>query len=301
MVSSTSDGIKPPPQHLTAEQLSASLHGSKVGNSWTACCPSHEDVTPSLSISSSADGKVLVHCHTGCDQATVIDALRARGLWNQPGQRAVRSVPSQKPENKDNQQSALRLWQKGAPAIGTLVQTYLESRGLTLPAEAPIRFLPLHKHPSGGSWPTMLSLVQSRDNVPQAIHRTFLARDGSTKAPVQPNKMMLGKCAGGSVHLGQPKNGLMISEGIETGISAMQATGFPTWAALSTAGLRALELPDSAKFVVILADGDEPGEEAAIEAATRWQSQGRNVKIARPPKGQDLNDILLSTKEGEES
>jgi putative DNA primase/helicase len=28
-----------------------------------------------------ADGKVLVHCHAGCDQRIVIDALKARGLW----------------------------------------------------------------------------------------------------------------------------------------------------------------------------------------------------------------------------
>jgi putative DNA primase/helicase len=29
------------------------------------------------------DGKVLLHCHAGCSQHDVIDALKARGLWQQ--------------------------------------------------------------------------------------------------------------------------------------------------------------------------------------------------------------------------
>jgi hypothetical protein len=45
-----------------------------------ACCPAHEDSNPSLSIKE-VDGKVLVRCHAGCSQVAVIDALKARGLW----------------------------------------------------------------------------------------------------------------------------------------------------------------------------------------------------------------------------
>ncbi len=39
-------------------------------------------------------------------------------------------------------------------------------------------------------------------------------------------------------------------------------------------------------------DGDEPGEKAAEEAASRFYREGRRVKIARPPKGMDFNDLL---------
>ena len=45
-----------------------------------ARCPAHEDREPSLAIRET-DGKVLVHCHAGCDQRAVVDALRRKGLW----------------------------------------------------------------------------------------------------------------------------------------------------------------------------------------------------------------------------
>jgi DNA primase len=84
----------------------------------------------------------------------------------------------------------------------------------------------------------------------------------------------------------------MIAEGLETALSAMQATGLATWAALSTSGLRTLELPANVRNVVVLADGDEAGEAAAREAARRWNGEGRRVRIARPPRGLDFNDVL---------
>jgi hypothetical protein len=47
----------------------------------------------------------------------------------------------------------------------------------------------------------------------------------------------------------------------------MQATGLSAWAALSTSGLRTLELPAEIREVIVLADGDESGEAAALDAA----------------------------------
>jgi DNA primase len=85
----------------------------------------------------------------------------------------------------------------------------------------------------------------------------------------------------------------MIGEGIETCLAVMQATGNLAWAALSTSGLRTLDLPDAISDVIVLADGDDPGEAAAREAALRWKRKGRSVRIARPPRGLDFNDLLL--------
>jgi len=85
----------------------------------------------------------------------------------------------------------------------------------------------------------------------------------------------------------------MVGEGIETCLAAMQATGDPAWAALSTSGLRTLDLPDSVHDVIVLADGDAPGEAAALDCARRWKREGRKVRIARPPRGCDFNDLLM--------
>jgi hypothetical protein len=85
----------------------------------------------------------------------------------------------------------------------------------------------------------------------------------------------------------------MVGEGIETCLSAMMAKGIPAWAALSTSGLRALDLPDHVRDVIVLADGDAAGEAAARNCAFRWKREGRRVRIARPPAGMDFNDLLI--------
>ncbi|MEE9250195.1 MAG: toprim domain-containing protein [Alphaproteobacteria bacterium] len=45
--------------------------------------------------------------------------------------------------------------------------------------------------------------------------------------------------------------------------------------------------------MLVLADGDDPGEAAARDAALRWKREGRTVRIARAPRGTDFNDLLL--------
>lgn len=67
--------------HLTAESLAAQLEKPKrSGAGWMACCPSHDDSTPSLKIDDGESGKLLLRCHGGCDQRAVLDALEARGI-----------------------------------------------------------------------------------------------------------------------------------------------------------------------------------------------------------------------------
>jgi putative DNA primase/helicase len=287
---------------MKAEAIAKALGGRKAGGGWMARCPAHDDREPSLSIRDAEDGKVLVRCHAGCDQGRVIAALRSRGLWGEKRyhhRRFNRFVPhittNDEPDRDEvnRSEAALAIWYSATPAGSTLVETYLVSRGLHLPPPSTLRFHSL-KHPSGGIWPAMVGLVtQGTDGKPVAIHRTYLARDGAGKAPVDPQKMMFGPCRGGAVWLGLPRDVLMVGEGIESCLAAMVATGDPAWAALSTSGLRALDLPGGVREVIVLADGDDPGEAAARDCAWRWRREGRRVRIARPPGGMDFNDLLV--------
>jgi putative DNA primase/helicase len=284
---------------MSAETIAKALGGRRAGSCWMARCPVHEDREPSLSIRD-RDGTVLLHCHAGCDQRRLIGALRACGLWdNAPRGATPTARNAGSPRDRGDRHGkrrrdwALAIWEGSKPADGTLVEVYLASRGLTLAPPARLRFHPGLKHPLGGIWPAMVALVTDGvDDVPIGIHRTFLASNGSGKAPVEPQKMMLGPCRGGAVCLGAVEDVLLVGEGIETCLSAMQATGRPAWAALSTSGLKNLHLPDTIIDVIIAADGDETGERAAQECVRRWRRPGRRVRIARPPTGADFNDVM---------
>ena len=68
---------------LTTEGIAAGLERvRRSGEGWMACCPAHDDHNPSLSITDREGDGVLVHCHAGCEQTAVINALRGRGLWD---------------------------------------------------------------------------------------------------------------------------------------------------------------------------------------------------------------------------
>ena len=275
------------------------LGARRAGSSWMALCPAHRDRTPSLSVGIGESGHVLVYCHAGCTQASVIAALRERGLWSNAGRpptdASIIGLP--KRDAAHLAAIALRIWQGATLVRGSLVQTYMETRGLDLPACEALRFTPNLRHPSHCSLPAMVALVtRGADDRPLGIHRTFLSADGCSKASVEPPRMMLGPCRGGAVQLASVGHGdtLLVGEGIETTLAAMQATGSPGWAALSTSGLRALDLPPRVRQVTVLADGDDAGEAAAVAAAQRWASGGRHVRIARAPRDLDFNDLLLA-------
>jgi len=62
----------------TAEELAEKLNGKAAGSGWMARCPAHEDRKASLSIAAGDDGRVLLHCHAGCQTADVVAAMGLR-------------------------------------------------------------------------------------------------------------------------------------------------------------------------------------------------------------------------------
>ena len=74
------------PAIWTAFETLSNFRETRPGQA-TASCPGpshkHGDRHPSLSIGSKDDGKVVFHCHAGCDAGDVLDALEAtwRDCW----------------------------------------------------------------------------------------------------------------------------------------------------------------------------------------------------------------------------
>ncbi|MCX7107040.1 MAG: CHC2 zinc finger domain-containing protein [Methylococcales bacterium] len=42
---------------------------------WLACCPAHPDKSPSLAIKQTDDGKILIHCFSGCQVSDIVAAV----------------------------------------------------------------------------------------------------------------------------------------------------------------------------------------------------------------------------------
>lgn len=193
----------------------------------------------------------------------------------------------------DRKAIALKLWEEGVSPGSTPVESYLRSRCIdSLPLS--VRFHPALRHgPSRQDLPAMMALVSDASGHPTGLHRTFLEYGGKAKAAVEPNKMTLGPIGGGAIRLGPIAEHLLVGEGIETTLSAMQATKTSGWSAISAVGMRSLLLPAEVRSVILLVDGDQAGLAAASSAARRWRGEGRRVRLAKAPPGRDFNDLLM--------
>lgn len=62
---------------MTAEDLLVRLEGVRPRGTgkWLGCCPAHQDRSPSLSIREGDDGRILVHCFSGCTAPEICNAL----------------------------------------------------------------------------------------------------------------------------------------------------------------------------------------------------------------------------------
>jgi len=96
-------------------------------------------------------------------------------------------------------EAARRLFAMAQPIGGTLVETYLHNRGITaLHHTASLHFHPRcyyrpSEHEPTEVWPAMIASVTDLSGHLTGAHRTWLALDGSGKAPIDtPRKAMAG-------------------------------------------------------------------------------------------------------------
>ncbi len=183
-----------------------------------------------------------------------------------------------------------RLWEQCRPVpadgSGDDPATLYLRRRLALAPSDPLQVpAALRLHPSlqywhdrefVGVWPAMVAVLTSPAGEPVALHRTWLTADGR-KAP----------------RLAEPADGLLgIAEGIETALAARCASGVPTVAAYSAGALAAWQWPRGLSRMVIFADHDEAGAQAAQQLRHRAVRSGISVNVVTPTRpGEDWCDV----------
>ena len=62
---------------MKVERLLSGLRKLKKtgAGEWVACCPAHEDRSPSLAIKETEDGRVLIHCFAGCEPQAILSSV----------------------------------------------------------------------------------------------------------------------------------------------------------------------------------------------------------------------------------
>ena len=258
-----------------------------------------------LAVAVDADGGAVWVCHRCGDKGSSRTERSARPVVK-PGRTEVPGDARYRRQPLDKAERARRLIDTCEPAQGTLAETYLVSRLIEMPTTAPLLFNGSAFHwPSGSALPCMvapIAPINAMDDAPaRAAHQTFLASDGSGKAPVEKARLYLGPKKGGVVKLTPDADitlGLALCEGLETGLSAVMA-GLPTWACLDCGNMAAFPVLPGVQAITLLADRDEAGLSAARECAERWGAAGKEARIAPPPRaGWDWNDALAGGADG---
>ena len=191
------------------------------------------------------------------------------------------------------EQQARALWESASSIAGTVGESYLRGRSITLPLPRTLRYVRDCWHPNAKRFPSVVGYIEGADGY--AVHRTYIKADGSGKADVTPTKAMLGPAMGGAVRLSDGPGRLVVAEGIETALSLMsRIVGGPhsVWAALSAGGMKRLTLPDCLGQLLVAPDGDDVGIAAANFLAERADTLGWKVSLLTPPHGYDWNDVL---------
>lgn len=283
-----------------ARTITASLGGRWHGSYGMVRCPAHDDRTPSLSIRDGEAGRLLVHCHAGCEGAAVLRLLRDRGLLADDD-RSRHPVPTPivtaAEEEAERTAAAEAIWKAAGPIEGTPAAAYLLARGIALQAPPTLRYAPQLRYDRDTALPALIAAVQAPDRRVTAVQRIWIDPCGDRKASVPAPKKTLGPIRGSAVRLAPAAETLALVEGVEDGLSLMQMTGQSAWALLGTSNFRNFVPPEGVRTLVLAPDADGAGDRAVSEAAARFAMMGLRVLHLRPPEGQDWCDTLADFEE----
>ncbi len=284
---------------VDAAMIARTLKGARTGDGFLVGCPvpthgrGNGDRHPSLSIRDGDDGRLLVHCHTGCDPRDILDILRQRGLIDDrlPSRDAAsmrKCEPVELPIEPNER--ALDLWRSAEPIADTLAHRYLCARGLTIDPPPSLRFISALAYMPRIALPAMVAAFQAPDRRVIAVQVTFLDPRGNRKVQGATPRKTIGRMHGGAVRLGPAGDVLGLAEGTETALAAMQLTGVPCWACLGSKRMARVSIPDTVRELHLFADDDEPGRLAAEQTA-KAHAHRRIVKRFPPDGFGDYADL----------
>jgi hypothetical protein len=193
---------------------------------------------------------------------------------------------------------ALRIWEEADPIQGTLAETYMNARRLSVRppnVDEVLRWHAALPWCRGERRPTLVALFRDvLSDRPVAIHRSFIlsATDGIAE------RWSLGPRKGAAIKLWPLKGAkLAIAEGIENALAAIQlgVAMPPMWAATVANNIPTLAVIPSVRELTIYTDNDRTGtgEQAGRALARRWLGAGHKVHLFMPPKASvDFNNLI---------
>ena len=283
--------------------IAKALGGEVNGQSVLAPGPNHrsaKDRSLSVTLSADAPDGFIVYSHSGDDWRQCREHVRARlglsAFRPRRESRSPRPIRTASDEADRKRDLAMRIWHEAADPRGTLVERYLNGRGLNLPDEATNESIRFHPR-CIDDFPVMICLVRNIvTNAPQGLHRTALAADGTAiKRGGKTYRKSLGQIADGAIKLDPDEavtHGLCIGEGVETCLAGRQNGFRPVWAAISTHGIAVFPILPGIEGLTILGEADSANRRDVEACATRWRGLGCEVIVSDPLLGSDLNDVM---------
>ena len=213
------------------------------------------------------------------------------------------SLPPPDPEPQPKQHSrtlapsgsaeaARRLVAMCQPIGGTLVEAYLRGRGITaLHGCGNLRFHPRcyyrpDEHSPTETWPAMVGVVTDPSGRLTGAHRTWLAPDGSGKAPIDIQRKAMGDLLGHAVRFGLSGEVLAAGEGIESVLSVREVMpGMSAAAALSAGHLAAIQFHNALRRLYVVRDNDRAGDGARNALIERANASGSRQSPCLPCLG----------------
>lgn len=263
-------------------KTAAYLLGGDVYRNRVLCPgPGHSRRDRSLSVTFNGDGSFTTNSFAGDDFRDCRDHVKT--ILGMTDEKPVVVAASPAPIYSGSSAARIaamgRLWAQCVPIEGTLAEQYLIRRGLSYDGDA-WRFRP-------ASRALIAIITDAITGDPIGWHETLLDADGN-----KIKRLMHGRATGGVVRLysfGQSHE-LGIAEGIETALAA----GFrPIWACLSASIMKGFPVLPDVDHLVVFADHDKSGVEAANAAGARWHEAGRHVTLTMPEKsGVDFADLV---------